>query len=118
MSKQRSEKRFHHQSEVTITVVSGVSQSQAKWISHSLTKDISVSGAKLRSNYFLPKGTLLKINLTLNDPTPRIIHVLGKVQWVRSIFSDELFEVGIMFVDTPVENIHVLKDHIETIESH
>ena len=113
MSEQRSEKRVNKNNMVTITIVSGDSQSPAKRISYSLTKDISASGAKLRSNCFLPKDALLKIHLTLNDP-PRIIPVLGKVQWVRSIFTDELFEVGIRFVDTSAENINALKDYIET----
>lgn len=117
MNKQRSEKRLHQQNNVTISVVSGVSQSPAKRISYSLTKDISASGAKLQSNCFLPKDALLRINLTLNNP-PRIIRVLGKVQWVRSIFTDEMFEVGVMFVDTPAEHINLLRDHIETIELH
>ena len=117
MGKKRIENRLNQQNKVTITVVSGVSQLPAKRIIYNLTKDISVRGAKLRSNCFLRKGALLKINLTLNNPTPQIIRVIGKVQWVKSIFTDELFEVGVMFVDTPTENINVLKDYIKAIES-
>jgi hypothetical protein len=117
MSKQRSEKRSQQQNKVTINVISGASESPVNRFSYNLTKDISASGAKLRSNCFLPKGALLKINLTLNDPL-RIIRVLGRVQWVRSVFTNELFEVGVMFVDTPAEHINFLKDHIEAVESH
>ncbi|MEJ2246236.1 MAG: PilZ domain-containing protein [Acidobacteriota bacterium] len=93
MCKKRIEKRLNQQNEVTITVVSDVSQSPAKRVSYNLTKDISASGVKLVSNCFLPKGALLKINLTLNNP-PQMIRVLGKVQWSKSILADELFEVG------------------------
>jgi hypothetical protein len=117
MCKKRIEKRLNQQNEVTITVVSDVSQSPAKRVSYNLTKDISASGVKLVSNCFLPKGALLKINLTLNNP-PQMIRVLGKVQWSKSILADELFEVGIVFVDTPAENIRVLNEHIEAVESH
>jgi hypothetical protein len=46
-----------------------------------------------------------------------MIRVLGKVQWAKSILADELFEVGIVFVDTPAENIRVLNEHIEAVES-
>ena len=112
---EKIEKRMRRRNKAMITVVSGVSQSQAKRISYNLTEDISASGVKLRSNCFLPKGALLKINLTLDDP-PRIIPVLGKVQWAKSVYTDELFEVGVMFVDTPAEHIHALRDFIESAE--
>ena len=117
MCKQRIEKRLNQQNEVTITVVSDVSQSPAKRVSYNLTKDISANGVKLLSNCFLSKGALLKINLTLNN-SHQMIRVLGKVQWSKSILADELFEVGIVFVDTPAENIRVLNEHIEAVESH
>ena len=116
MRDNRVAKRLQQQNKVTITVVSGLRQPVPKGISYNLTQDISASGAKLRSNTFLPKDAILKIELTLSDPL-RVIRVLGKVQWVKSLFADELFEVGVAFVDTAADSIRVLREHIEGVGS-
>ncbi len=113
---QRTARRLREENKVKISVVSGGAQAPATGISYNLTKDISALGAKLRCNCFLPKGALLKIELTLSE-SPRMIRVLGKVQWVRSLYADEQFEVGVVFVDTPSESINVLKEHIDDAES-
>jgi hypothetical protein len=71
---------------------------------------------KLRSNTFLPKDALLKIEVKLADPL-RIVRVVGRVQWVKSLFADELFEVGVRFVDTSPESVRVLAEYIAAMDT-
>jgi hypothetical protein len=41
---------------------------------------------------------------------------MGKVRWVKSRYADELFEMGIEFVNTPKNQIKALKKHLEEME--
>ncbi len=77
-------------------------------IIHHLTQDISLTGIKIQCNLFIPVNTLLKIELSLRKPV-RVISVSGRVRWIRALYKDELYEMGIEFVDTSQEAIRILE---------
>jgi hypothetical protein len=42
-----------------------------------------------------------------------MISAYAKVRWVKSVYADELFELGIEFVDTSINIIKSLKEHFD-----
>ncbi len=111
MYEKRRTARLQEEDEVTIKLLSQEKLPPNKKITYQLTKDISSTGARIRTNAFLPVDTLLKIQLNLKNP-PRMVTAMGRVRWVRSLYGDESFEAGLEFTDTPSETIKLLTDHI------
>lgn len=111
----RKAKRVKKEGKVKISLISNDKHKPGKAISYHLSKDISILGVKILSNTFLPIDSLLRIEVSLTKP-PRFITGMGKVRWVRSRYADELFEMGIEFVNTPKNQIKALKKHLEEME--
>lgn len=117
MFEKRQSKRLEEENEITIKVVSTDKLPSNQKVIYHISKDISTTGARIRTNVFLPVDTLLKIELTLKDP-PRLVVAVGKVKWIRSLYGDETYEAGLEFNDTSRETIKLLADHVlETTES-
>jgi hypothetical protein len=57
---------------------------------------------------------LLKIELSLTKPI-RLISVLGKIRWIKTLYAGESFEIGIEFVEPSSEDIRILTRHIESL---
>ena len=112
MSEKRKDRRVREQALFKITLISkDTTETHPKIIQHT-TEDISLTGAKIHTNAFLPVGSFLKIDLSLTDP-PRMISAYAKVRWAKSVYADELFELGIEFVDTSINIIKSLKEHFD-----
>jgi 23S rRNA-/tRNA-specific pseudouridylate synthase len=111
MKEERREKRIKEESEVTITVVTGVKKCSTGKVIYNISKDISASGAKIQSNIFLPMDTLLKIDFKLKN-LQQMITAMGKVKWIKIIYEDECYDAGVAFVNTPKEAIQKLSDYI------
>ena len=112
MSDKRKAKRIKEEAKVTITLISKDSLSPGKKIFYHLTKDISSTGIKIQANTFLPINSMIKIELSLKEPL-RVVSAIGMVRRVKTLYANELFEVGIEFVDTSPEIINIIKEHIE-----
>ncbi|MDH4220988.1 MAG: PilZ domain-containing protein, partial [Candidatus Aminicenantes bacterium] len=104
MEEKRREKRIKKENKLIFEVFSTDRNLENKKIHYTLTKDISLGGVNIRTDTFLPVDTLVKIDLPL-PKMHKIISVRGKVRWVKSLYDDEVFEVGLEFVDTPHEVI-------------
>jgi len=51
--------------------------------------------------------------MEMNLKTVRqMITVIGKIKWIKIIYEDEAYEVGMEFVNTPGDAIRKLKDYI------
>lgn len=112
MSEKRRATRIKEEASVSINLVSKEALVPGKKISYHLTKDISSTGIKILTNTFLPIKSLLKIELSFIKP-PKLFSAFGEVRWVKTRYADELFEIGIEFVNTPEEVIKILKEHIK-----
>jgi hypothetical protein len=111
MDEKRRAKRLEEEDELTITIISeGKKLSKVKIIYH-LSKDISMSGARIQANMFLPIDSLLKIDITLKNPH-QMITAFGKVKWIKSLFADESYEAGLEFINTSSDTIQQLADYI------
>jgi hypothetical protein len=111
MNEKRRANRLAEESEVTITVVAGGKKYPKEKVIYNSSKDISVSGAKIQSNIFLPIDTLLKIDFKLKN-LQQMITAMGKVKWIKIICEDECYDAGVEFVNTPSEAIQKISDYI------
>jgi hypothetical protein len=112
MAEKRRVNRLKEKNEVTITTVAdGKTNSKEKIIcSHS--NDISVLGAKIQVNYFLPVNSLLKVDFNLKNWVSKI-SALGEVRWIKNIFKDKSsYEAGVEFVGSTPEEIEKRKKYI------
>ena len=91
MYEQRRVPRLEERNEITITTVASRKKSLEEKIMHNYSSDISVLGARIKANSFLPIDTLIKIDFTLKNPHPLIIYTIGKVKWIKSLFADESY---------------------------
>ncbi|MCJ7581708.1 MAG: PilZ domain-containing protein [Candidatus Aminicenantes bacterium] len=110
----RIEKREKNENQVQITISTNYDIPTNKRILYRLTKDISKNGMKLMVDTFMPKGILLRISLFLKDPH-RCMRIIGEVKWIRNMYSNENFEMGIKFLDVSQEDARILKKYIEDI---
>ena len=115
MEEKRIAPRLEEENEVTISVISSRKNLPKEKIIFNYIKDISVSGAKLQTNTFLPVDTLLMIEVTLKTLQQKIIAMV-KVKWVKIIIDDESYEAGVEFVNTPIYAIKKLEDYISRKE--
>ena len=108
MIEKRKAIRIKEEYKVTITEISKDKFPPPEKIIYGLTKDISSGGLRIQSNTFFPINKLLRTELLLKNP-PRLISAIGKVRWYTSCYDDELFEMGIDFVDISPDNITLLR---------
>ncbi len=111
MEEKRKRRRKRKKNKVSIELIQHDNHSYKKKIHYTLTKDISLNGIKIIIDTPLPVNSLLKIKLML-EKTHRLVIVIGKVVWTKSIGRNNLHETGLEFVDTSQENIMALMEHI------
>jgi c-di-GMP-binding flagellar brake protein YcgR len=107
----RRDKRIKNENKLIFEIISCDSSLKNKKIFYTLTKDMSLGGVNIRTDTFLPVDTLVKIDLPL-PKMHKMISVRGKVRWIKSLYEDEVFEVGLEFVDTPHDVITSLIGHL------
>jgi len=78
---------------------------------YALTKDISMSGVKIQTDADLPINSLLRIEMALAK-SHRLVSVIGKVKWIKQLYGNEVFEMGVEFVDTPPDRVMALLEHL------
>jgi c-di-GMP-binding flagellar brake protein YcgR len=105
MKEKRKTERLKEFNEITTTIISGEKNF------YNYSEDISVSGAKIRGNVYLPIDTLLKIDFTLKNLQQKIT-ALGKVKWIKTIIENKYYEAGVEFVNTSREAIEKLENYI------
>ena len=76
-----------------------------------MTQDLSLGGVRFISDNFIPMHAILKLEIKLMD-TPKMINAIGRVVWIREIFDDENFEVGVEFMDIDKEYLKFLNGHL------
>lgn len=114
MDERRRASRLKEENEVIITVISNRKNLPKEKIPDNYSKDISVSGAKIQTNIFLPVDTILKIDFKLKT-LERQITALGKVKWLQVLIEDKSYEAGVEFIDTPGKAIKKIEFYISQI---
>lgn len=114
MKERRKAERIKDLNEITISVISGDKNASKKELQENYSTDISIAGARIQSNIFLPVDTLLKIDFKLKTLEKKIT-ALGKVRWIKVLIDDKSYEAGVEFVDTPAEAIDKIRFYISQI---
>jgi len=115
MDEKREAKRLREENKLFFEIISSPKRFQHKRVFYTFTKDISLKGISIRTDTFLPIGTIVEIKINLKKSS-KILEARAKVRWIKSIFEDEVFKVGLEFVDTAPEIIQLLIEHIYGIE--
>ena len=111
MPDKRREKRVEEETKVAIRILPENRYAHDKNVVFALTKDISSGGLKILTDKMLPVDTLLSIELTLAK-LRKLVTVTGKVRWVKRLYDDDVFEMGLEFIDTPPESVILLLENI------
>ncbi len=114
MKERRKEERIKDLNEITISVISGDKNASKRELQENYSTDISIAGARIQSNIFLPVDTLLKIDFKLKTLEKKIT-ALGKVRWIKVLIDDKSYEAGVEFVDTPGEAVDKIRFYISQI---
>lgn len=59
----------------------------------NLSEDLSIQGVKFLSQKFVPVKSFIKVEMKTNDAKRSMVFI-AKVVWIKSIYDDQLFEVG------------------------
>jgi c-di-GMP-binding flagellar brake protein YcgR len=111
MPDKRRENRVAEETKVTIKILPEDNYAHDKTVVYALTKDISSGGIKILTDKMLPVDTLLQIELTLTK-LRKLVTLNGKVRWVNRLYDDDVFEMGIEFIDTAPESVILLLENI------
>jgi hypothetical protein len=116
MKENRKEQRVNEENRVVIEYFSDGEDFGKNKTINALTKDLSIGGAKVLTDMYFPSGTTLNITLTLSK-SRQIVKLQGKVKWVRSLYDDELFEMGVEFLHDISKTVLALIGHLYGKES-
>jgi c-di-GMP-binding flagellar brake protein YcgR len=111
MPDKRREKRVEEETKVAIRILPEDSYDHDKNVVYALTKDISSGGIKILTDKMFPVDTLLQIELTLAK-LRKLIILKARVRWANRLYDDEVFEMGLEFIDTPPESVILLLENI------
>ncbi|MFA6282217.1 MAG: PilZ domain-containing protein [Candidatus Omnitrophota bacterium] len=68
---------------------------------YTVSKDLSLGGARIISNEFLLKNNQLKVNINFID---KVMDIRAKVVWCNKERSVDRYSAGLEFVDVPEES--------------
>jgi hypothetical protein len=98
----RKELRIPEEKKISIKLLeSGSSKSGGKKL-EAMTRDVSLSGARIVCDRSIPKDTKLQVRLPASKGSGSL-QTTGKVCWTRRIKNTDMCEIGLQFVDSPAE---------------
>lgn len=78
---------------------------------YAFTEDISLHGTRLLSDKNFPVGSVLTMNLSLSR-TKQIVRLKGRVKWIKEIYGEDLFEIGMEFIHEASKTVLALITHL------
>lgn len=78
----------------------------------SITKDISQGGVRFLVHDFVPKGSLLDIEVALGE-VYLSFRCIVKFIWIKKEANSEKYEIGVEFIDLPKKSIERLIGYIK-----
>ncbi len=111
MSERRKEPRRRAEDKVTLRLPAGEGLPEDKSSIQALTQDISTGGLHILCDVRLPLRSRVKIRLVLSR-VRKVLNLEGEVRWINPVYGDELFEMGIEFVDVPPPKALVLLRYV------
>ncbi len=106
----RRDSRINEEDKVLIELLTNGQPPADKTIINALTKDVSPGGVRLLTDVLLPVNTLLKLEIVLSQRR-RVVYAMGIVRWARSMYEEEMFEIGIEFTQISPDDKILLLEH-------
>jgi c-di-GMP-binding flagellar brake protein YcgR len=106
----RRDSRINEEDKVLIELLTNGRPPADKTIINALTKDLSPGGVRLLTDVLLPVDTLLKMEIVLSRRR-RVVHAMGMVRWARTMYEEEMFEIGIEFTQISPDDKMLLLEH-------
>jgi PilZ domain len=106
----RKDSRLVEENKVVIELLTDGRTTADKTIINALTKDISPGGVRVITNVLIPLDSLLEIEIVLSRRR-RLVHAVGTVRWTRSVYGEEMFEIGIEFTQIAPDDKMLLLEH-------
>ena len=106
----RRDSRVNEEDKVAIELLTNGQPPTEKTVLNALTKDISPGGVRLTTNKLLPVNTLLKIEVVLSRRR-RVVQAMGIVRWARTVYDEEMFEIGVEFTQISPDDKMLLLEH-------
>ena len=112
--KRRREPRKEEEARVIIETLPDSPSADSRTF-YALTRDISLNGARIRTDERFPVGTRLRITLTLSR-IKQVIRLEAQVRWIKAQFDGELFDMGVEFEHKIHADIMALIRHMYGME--
>jgi len=106
----RRDSRVKEEDKVAIELLTNGQPPTEITVLNALTKDISPGGVRLTTNKLLPVNTLLKIEVVLSRRR-RVVRAMGIVRWARTVYDEEMFEIGVEFTQISPDDKMLLLEH-------
>ncbi|MDD8030548.1 MAG: PilZ domain-containing protein [Acidobacteriota bacterium] len=105
----RREKRLGEENKVVLKVITPNEQAEESF--YSISRDISVGGLRVMTDSPLPVKTRVKLEIALSD-SKKLISGIAEVKWVKNLFEDEVFEMGLEFIELDPQSRVYLLEHV------
>jgi c-di-GMP-binding flagellar brake protein YcgR len=79
-------------------------------LSHTLTENLSIGGAGLRSEKYVRPQALLDLDLQLES---RVVHAVGRVAWTQNMLHADRVRFGVEFIECDPRDAEYVTDFIE-----
>ena len=113
----RRERRKLEENNLTFEIISSYDVDPDHKICRALTKDLSMKGMRISTDKFFPVNSSVKINLSFSE-THKLVRLYGIIKWIRSLYENELFDLGFEFVDVTHESNLALIEHLYSHHLH
>jgi c-di-GMP-binding flagellar brake protein YcgR len=105
----RREKRLGEENEVILWVVSENENLEESF--YTFSRDISVGGLRIMTDSPLPVKTRVKLEIALSD-SKKLVSGIAEGRWIKGLFDDEVFEMGLEFVEFDPQSKVFLLEHV------
>lgn len=105
----RREKRLDEENKVVFQIISENVEGEEAF--YSFSRDVSVGGLRIMTNSPLPVKTRVRLEIALSD-SKKMVSGIAEVKWVKSLFDDEIFEMGLEFVELDPQSKIFLLEHV------
>lgn len=79
---------------------------------YTVSKDLSLGGAKIFSDDFIPQGNFLKLNFNFID---EIVGLKAKIAWCTKESMLKRYSAGVKFIEIDKGNKKILSDFLNKI---
>ena len=108
-----ADKRKFRRVKVPFPVECNLLPKQQRYFS-TVSKDLSLGGVKILSDFFLPRGNFIKMTINLVD---RVVDVKAKVAWCNKERVSYRYSVGLEFVEINEPKRKTLSTFLDTVLS-